>query len=417
MLKAYKYRIYPSKEQEVLIAKHIGSTRFIYNLALETKQMAYSGSKINLSRYELSAQIPELKKECSWLKEINSQSLQKALINLDNAFGAFFKGKAAFPNFKSKGSACQSFCVPQSVSLEGDRLQIPKFKGGIDIRLHRSIKGEIRQATISRTPTGKYFASILAETGAPVPEKKSVKEATTIGIDLGLKSFLVGSDGTTFDNPRHLQKAMDRLKYIQSRFSKYKGKKQKQKLSRLHEEVANKRRDFLHKASWQLVKNHDSIAIEDLDIKGMMKRLGPVPDGNGGFLPNGQKKKSKRNQSIGDAGWGMFVDMLRYKAEWQGKNILRIGRFDPSSKTCSTCGWVYRDLSLEEREWRCRSCGVHHDRDRNAALNIKAFALQKHKPVCGTQTKNRKELPSLVGVLTSEAHWSSANGQVHPCVR
>jgi len=408
MLKAHKYRIYPSREQETLITKHIGSARFIYNLALETKQMAYSGAKVNLSRYELSAQIPELKKECPWLKEINSQSLQKALINLDNAFGAFFKGRASFPNFKSKGSARQSFCVPQSVSLEDDRLCIPKFKGGIDIRLHRPIKGEIRQATISRTPTGKYFASILAETGASAPEKKPVKEATIIGIDLGLKSFLVASDGTTFDNPRHLKKAMERLKYAQSQFSRHKGKATKKKLSRLHEEVANKRRDFLHKTSSQLVKNHDSIAIEDLDIKGMMKRMEPIPDGKGGYLPNGQTEKSKKSQAIGDAGWGMFVEMLRYKAEWSGKNVLQIGRFDPSSKTCSSCGWIYRELSLEEREWCCRSCGTEHDRDANAALNIKAFALQKH--VCGTQTKTRKELPSLVGVLTSEARLPLAKG-------
>lgn len=408
MLKAHKYRIYPTKEQEILIAKHIGSTRFIYNLALETKQVAYSGSKTNLSRYELSAQIPELKKECPWLKEINSQSLQKSLINLDNAFGAFFKGRAAFPHFKSKTSARQSFCVPQSVSLEGGKLQIPKFKGGIDIRLHRPIKGEIRQATISRTPTRKYFVSILAETGAEALKNKSIKEVTTIGIDLGLKSFLVASDGTAFDNPRHLKKAMERLKYVQSRFSRHKGKATKRKLSRLHEEVANKRRDFLHKTSSQLVKNHDSIAIEDLDIKGMMKRNEPLPNGNGGYLPNGQREKSKKSQSIGDAGWGMFVEMLRYKAEWHGKNILQIGRFDPSSKACSSCGWIHRGLSLEEREWTCKSCGAQHDRDVNAAKNIKVFALEKH--VCGTQTKTRKELPTLVGVLTSEAHRSLVDG-------
>lgn len=404
MLKAFKYRIYPSREQEKLIAKHIGSSRFIYNLALETKQMAYSGSKTNLSRYELSAQIPELKKECPWLKEVNAQSLQKTLINLDNAFSGFFKGQAAFPNRKSKKSARQSFCIPQHVNVDVDAclLFIPKFREGIDIRLHRPIKGEIKQATISRTPTGKYFASILAETGVTIPEKKPIKETTTIGIDLGLKSFIVASDGTTFNNPRHLKKAMDRLKFVQRQFSKHKGKKTKRKLSRLHEEVASKRRDFLHQTSSQLVKNHDSIAIEDLDIKGMMKRMEPISDGNGNYLPNGQKEKSKKSQAIGDAGWGMFVEMLKYKAAWQGKNILQIGRFDPSSKTCSSCGWIYHALTLEEREWTCKSCGEFHDRDHNAALNIKSFALQKH--VCGTQTKTRKELPTLVGVLTSEAH-------------
>ena len=405
MLKALKYRIYPTEDQKTLIAKHIGCARFIYNLALETKQMAYAGPKVNLSRFELSAQIPDLKKECLWLKEVNSQSLQQALVHMDTAFNNFFKGRTEFPKRKRKSSTRQSFCVPQSVSLESGRLHIPKFKGGIELVEHRPLKGEIRQATISRTPTGKYFASILVETGAPIPEKKHISSPTTVGIDLGLKSFLVGSDGTTFDNPRHLKKAMERLKYAQSRFSKHKGKTQKKKLAKLHEEVANKRRDFLHKTSSHLIKNHDSIAIEDLDIKGMMKRIEPKPDGNGGFLPNGQKEKSERNQAIGDAGWGMFVGMLRYKADWHGKNILQIGRFDPSSKTCSCCGWIYHDLKLEEREWACKGCGETHDRDKNAALNIKAFALTKNI-VCGTQTQNRSELPTLVGVMTSEAHRS-----------
>lgn len=414
MLKAYKYRIYPSREQEILIAKHIGSTRFIYNLALEIKQMAYSGSKVNLSGFAIHKQIPELKKECPWLKEINAQSLQKSIINMDAAFNNFFKGKAAFPKFKSKRSARKSFCVPQHVEIDTDAclLQIPKFKEGIRIRLHRSIKGAIKQATISRTPTGKYFASILVETGASIPNKKPIKEETTIGIDLGLKSFLVSSDGTTFDNPKHLLKMMERLRFTQNRFGRFKGRKTKHKLAHLHEEVANRRRDFLHKVSSQLVKNHDSIAIEDLDIKGMMKRLEPIPDSNGGFLPNGQKEKSKKNQVIGDTGWGMFVEMLRYKAEWHGKNILQIGRFDPSSKTCSCCGWIYRDLSLEERKWTCNGCGKLHDRDQNAAKNIKAFALEKQiKPVLGTRTKTHGKLPTLVGALTHEARGSLAHGQ------
>lgn len=412
MFKAYKYRIYPTKAQATLLNKHMGATRFLYNLALETKQMAYVGAKISLSRFDLQKQIPDLKEECPWMKEVNSQSLQYALVCLDTAFKNFFKYGGGFPKHKRKSSARQNFCVPQAVEVDAELclLLIPKFREGIDIRLHRPIKGEIRQATISRTPTGKYFASILTETDEETLNKKVIKEVSTIGIDLGLKSFLVASDGTTFDNPRHLKKAMDRLKYAQSRFSRYKGKATKRKLSRLHEEVASKRRDFLHKASSQLVKNHDSIAIEDLDIKGMMKRNDPLPDGNGGYLPNGQKEKSKKSQSIGDAGWGMFVEMLRYKAEWQGKNILQIGRFDPSSKTCSSCGWIYRELSLEEREWRCRSCGVHHDRDRNAALNIKAFALAKNKTVCGTQTKTHGELPTLVGVLTHEAREPLAQG-------
>jgi putative transposase len=414
MLKAFKYRIYPTKEQEVLIAKHIGSTRFLYNLALETKQMAYAGSKVNLSGFDIAKQIPDLKLECPWLKEINSQSLQKAIANMDSAFNNFFKGRADFPKYKSKGSSRQSFNVPQSVEvdIETSLLHIPKFKGGIDIRLHRPLKGELKQATISRTPTGKYFASILAETGQAIPEKKPVSEQTAVGLDLGLKTLIVASDGTMFDNPKHMKEAMARLKYLQSRYSRFKGKTTKKKLAKAHEEVANKRRDLLHKLSSQLVKNHDSIAIEDLNIQGMMARCKPKQDENGKYLPNGQAAKSGLNKSIADAGWGMFVEMLEYKAEWQGKNILRIGRFEPSSKTCSCCGWIYKDLTLEEREWTCKGCGVVHDRDVNAAKNIKAFALEKstNKTVCGTQTKTQSELPTLVGALTSEAHGSLAHG-------
>ncbi len=408
VLKAFKYRIYPSKEQEVLIAKHIGSCRFLYNLALETKQMAYAGAKINLSRYELSAQIPEFKKECPWLKEVNAQSLQKALTNMDVAFNNFFKGQAEFPKFKSKSGSRQSFCVPQEVRLEDGKVHLPKFKGGIAVVEHRPLKGEVRQATVSKASTGKYFVSILVETGKPVPEKREVTEATTVGVDLGLKTLIVASDGTHIDNPRHLRHAMERLKYVQSRFSKYKGKRTKKKLALLHEKVANQRCDILHKTSSQFVKNHDAIAIEDLNIKGMSARCEPKRDEKGKYLPNGQSAKSGLNRAVLDAGWGMFVEMLEYKAEWQGKSVIRIGRFDPSSKTCSDCGWIYKELSLNEREWACRSCGAIHDRDINAAKNIKAFALEKN--VWGTQTKTHDELPTLVGTMTHEANRSLVDG-------
>ena len=383
-MKAFKYRIYPTKQQEVLIAKHIGASRFVYNLALETKQMAYSGSRVNLSRFDISNQIPELKKECPWLKEVNAQSLQKAITHMDSAFNNFFKGHAKFPKFKSKKSSKQSFGIPQNVELNVDsqKLVLPKFKQGISIRLHRPIKGKVKQATISRTPIGKYFASILVETGEVAPNKIAVIEQTAIGIDLGIKSFLIGSDGSKFDNPRHLKKTMSRLKFIQSRYDKFKGKRTKYKLAKLHEEVANKRRDFLHRVSSHLVKNHDSIAIEDLNVSEMMK--------NHSFA-----------QAISDCGWSIFVEMLEYKAEWQGKNILRIGRFEPSSKMCSSCGHVNKQLQISDREWTCKKCMTHHDRDVNAAKNIKAFALEKH--VCGTQTKTCSELPTLVGVLTCEA--------------
>jgi putative transposase len=381
MHRAFKYRIYPSQEQMALVDKHMGAARFIYNLALETKQMAYSGSKINLSGFDLAKQIPDLKKDCPWLKEVNSQSLQKAIINMDAAFNNFFKGQADFPKFKSKKSNKQSFCVPQNVEINDGELFIPKFKQGIPVVLHRPIKGVIKQATISRTPTGKYFASILVETGEEIPTNKNVKEQTTIGIDLGISSFLVDSEGNKYANPRHLQKALSRLRFVQGRLSRFNGKRSRHRLAKLHEQVANKRHDFLHKTSSQLVNSHDSIAIEDLNVSGMIQ--------NHAFA-----------RAIADSGWATFVSMLEYKAEWGGKNILRIGRFDPSSKTCSGCGAINKTLKLSDREWTCR-CGAHHDRDVNAAINIKAFALEKN--VCGTQTQTRSELPTMVGVLTCEA--------------
>ena len=184
----------------MLINKHIGSCRFVYNLALETKQTAYAGNKVNLDCFDLIKQLPDLKKECEWLKEINSQSLQQSITHLDNAFTKFFKGQADFPNFKKKSNR-QSFNIPQSITVDYDKLYIPKFKKGIEIILHRTFKGDIRQATISRTPTGKYFVSILVENNIALPNKVDIEINNTIGIDLGLKSFLITSRGEVFNNP------------------------------------------------------------------------------------------------------------------------------------------------------------------------------------------------------------------------
>ena len=261
MLKAFKYKINPTKEQTTLLNKHIGASRFVYNLALECKQMAWAGNRVNLSCFALHSQLKDLKTECEWLKEINSQSLQQSITNLDKAYTAFFKGQNSFPKFKKKSNG-GSFNIPQNVVLENGKLIIPKFKKGIDIVLHRPIKGVIRQATISRTPTGKYFVSILCETGEAIKPKAKIKEKTTVGIDLGIKTYLVTSDGKEFDNPKFLHKAQNKLKYVQRKYSKHGGKRTKHKLAILHEKVANQRKDFLHKTSSELIKNHDSLAIE-----------------------------------------------------------------------------------------------------------------------------------------------------------
>jgi len=382
MLKAFKYRLYPTTEQTILLNKHIGSARFIYNLALETKQTAYAGSKVNLDCFALIKQLPDLKEELPWLKEVNSQSLQFPIRNLDNAFTRFFKGQGDFPKFKSKHKGKQSFTVPQNFSLIDDKLYIPKFREGIKIVLHRPIKGTIKQATISRTPTGKYFASILCDTGELIPEKRPIAESTSVGIDLGIKSFLVTSDGEVFDNPTYLRKAQSKLRFTQRKYSKHKGNRTRHRLTVLHEKIANKRKDFLHKTSTQLIRENQTICIEDLNISGMLKNHCLA-------------------QSITDVSWSMFVTMLEYKAEWYGRNILKIGRFDPSSKTCSSCGYINKELTLKDREWICPECGSVLDRDMNAAVNIKSFALKNY--VSGTDTQIQGELPTMAGVMTPDA--------------
>jgi putative transposase len=383
MFRAYKYRISPTNLQKELIAKHIGSSRFVYNLALETKNAAYLGSKHNFSPFDLIKQLPDLKKECEWLKEVNSQSLQQSIQNMDIAFKKFFKG-AGFPKFKSKHRGKQSFSIPQNVIVENNLLIIPKFKEGINIVLHREIKGTIKSATISVTPTGKYFVSILVDTNTEIPTKAPITENATIGIDLGIKDFAITSDGEVFENPKNLRKAQSKLKYVQRKYSKNKGKRTKQRLALLHEKVVNKRKDFLHKTSTKLILENQTICLEDLAVSNMVKNHCLA-------------------QAISDVSWSTFVTMLEYKADWYGKNILRIGRFAPSSKTCNCCGYINKELTLKDREWACPKCNSVLDRDVNAAINIKSFALKNN--LSGEHTlKNQDELLTLVKVLTPEAH-------------
>jgi len=386
VFKGLKYRLYPTDAQKELISKHIGSCRFVYNLALETKLTAYTGTKHNFSSFDLINQLPELKKECEWLKEVNAQSLQQSVKNVDIAFSRFFKG-AGFPKYKSKHGGGNSFCVPQRVCVIGNCLIIPKFREGIEIVLHREIKGIIKSATISVTPTGKYFVSIMVDDSLETPTKAPITESTTIGIDLGIKDFAITSDGEVFENPKFLRKAQSKLKYTQRKYSKHKGKRTKKRLALLHEKITNKRKDFLHKTSTKLIRENQTICLENLNVAGMLKN-------------------HKLAQAISDVGWSSFVTMLEYKAEWYGKNILKIGRFEPSSKTCNCCGHVNAELTLKDRSWICPKCSTVLDRDINAAINIKAFAIKDK--LSGEHTlKNRNELPALVGVLTCEAYTTS----------
>lgn len=390
MLKAYKYRLYPDDSQTELLNKHFGCVRLIYNLALETKTAAYSVHRVSISRYDLQTQMVDLKKEYVWLKEVNSQSLQVALLNLDIAYNNFFKGKAGFPTFKSKSNK-QSFCCPQSVSVEKKRLYIPKFKDGIPIILHRPLKGIIRSATVSKTPTGKYFVSILTENKKEIPTKKPIDINKSVGIDLGIKMFAVLSDGTQYENPKHLRNSLQRLKVLQRRVSrKVKGSNNRRKavkrLATIYERVTNQRKDFLHKASNAITKQFDTICIEDLAVKNMVKNHNLA-------------------LSISDAGWGMFDTFLKYKSEWNGDNLLEIDRFDPSSKMHNKCGHINHDLKLSDRQWLCAKCGETVDRDRNAAANIRNWAILKHSGM-----ERAGELPeslTLVGAMKEEKFISS----------
>jgi len=382
MLKAFQYSLSPIKEQTTLLDRHINACRFVYNLALEIKKMAWSDYQVNLSAYDLMKQLPELKEECLWLRDVNAQTLQQSISHMCDGFKQFFKGQSGYPKFKKKTNS-GSFTIPQDIKLKNNKLSINKFREGIAIILHRPIKGQIKQATISRTATGKYFVSILCETGEPIPQKAKIEESTIIGIDLGIKTYIVTSDGKEYNNPKFLRKSQDKLRFVQRKYSIHKGKRTKHKLTKLHEKVTNQRKDFLHKTSTQFIRENQSIAIEDLGISNMVKNHSLA-------------------QSISDASWGMFVRMLEYKAEWYGKNILKIGRFEPSSKIHNTCGYKNIDLSLTDREWTCPNCGEVVLRDLNAAINIKNFAINNHQSV-EHRHKNQEELPTLVGVMIPEA--------------
>ena len=372
--RAYKYRLYPNEEQKILIAKHLGSCRFIYNYALAKKVKAFQTDKTNLSRFDIQADLPIMKKseEYCWLKEVNSLSLQASLANLDSAYTKFFREHRGFPKFKSKKDSKQSFSIPQNtkVDFENGRVFVPKFKGGIKARLHRTFEGVVKTSTIIRTSTGKYFISILVEVNEPDVPIKPICENKAVGIDIGIKTFAVLSDGTGISNPKFLKHSLNKIKHLQRSLSrKTKGSKNRDKarikLALAHEKVTNQRKDFLHKVTRNLVNNYDTICLEDLNVKGMVKN-------------------HHLAQALEDIAIGTFNTILEYKAKEHGVNILRIGRFEPSSKMC-TCGYINSNLTLAMREWACPKCGSIHDRDLLAANNIKRFAFRNINTVGTTE--------------------------------
>lgn len=362
MLRSYKYRLFPNREQQSKLSNYFGCIRFVYNLGLETKISAWTSAKKNINFFDLSNQLTELKKtDAIWLKECPSQPLQMALRNLDNAYTSFFRG-GGFPKFKSKKNK-QSIQFPQSVKVDfDDNLVILPKLGNITCIFDRTFSGTIKTCTVSKTNTDKYFISILVETGNPIPNKSSINESNSIGIDLGLTHFLITSDGNKYNNPKFYQKSQRNLRIQQRSLSrKQKGsnryEKQKLVVAKLHEHVTNQRKDFLQKISTLIIKKYDTIIVENLNIDGMMKN-------------------DKLSKSIGDVSWGSFISMLVYKSEWTGKNLIKIGRFDPSSKMCSCCGSINKELKLHHRKWVCKNCNTEHDRDINAAINIKNFGLR-----------------------------------------
>ncbi len=366
MLKAYKYRIYPNREQQVLIEKHFGCSRFVFNWALALQKRYYAMFGKSLSRSKIQSHLVKKKKKAkfSWLSEVNSQSLLNALLNVHTAFTNFFKGRAKFPRFKSKKIPQRSYQCPQhcTVNFAQGMINLPKIKG-IKTVFSREFIGNIKTVTISKTATGKYYASILVDNGEALPTPTTIEPSLTVGIDLGISHLLNLSDGSKFDNPKHLSKASQRLSAQQKIFArKQKQSKnyQKQKLAvaRIHEKVRNQRLDLHHKVTYKLICENQatSYAIEDLGVKNMVKNR-------------------KLAKAINDVGWGQFVTLLTYKAKWYGKNVLKVNRFFASSKICSHCHHKLESLPLSVRHWACPSCQTQHDRDINASNNIRHQAL------------------------------------------
>ena len=360
ILKAYKVRLYPTIDQQVFFAKSFGCVRFIWNKMLSDKIEHYKETKTTLKNYPA-----QYKKEFEWLQEVDSLALSKVERHLQKAYQSFFKNGTGFPKFKKKGQRDSYTTNNQkgTVAITNNTVKLPKI-GHIPAKFPNKINGLIKSATISRTPSGKYYVSLLVKTIATLLPKTH----SNIGIDLGLTDFIVLSDGTKVANPKFLSKLQHKLARAQKILAKRRAvaevanrklsdsrnyQKQKFKVAKVYEQITNSRTDFLHKLSFNLIKNHDVIAIEDLNVKGMVKN-------------------HKLAKAISDSSWSTFTTMLAYKAEWYGKTLVKIDRWYPSSKTCSGCNHLLAKakLPLSLRSWDCPSCLQTNDRDINASINI-----------------------------------------------
>ena len=354
--KSYKFRLLPKEDQIPMLEKHFGCSRFVYNYFLKEKQEHYLKDKKTLNYNNCSSILTNLKKneEYSWLNEVNAQCLQASLKNLESAYGNFFRKKSKFPRFKSKKSK-NSFHIPQFIEVIDNELRIPKFTKTNKLQFikHRPIKGKICSATISKNPSGKYYVSILTE---QVNEEDQSNTGKSIGIDLGLKNFIITSNGNKFPNYKFKKQYQSKLTKLQKHFSrKQKDSNRKErlriKIAKLHEKITNSREDMQHKLSTALLNKYDVICLESLAVKNMMRN-------------------HRLAEAIGDAAWYSFINKLQYKAQWRGKKIVQIEQFYPSSKTCNACGYINYNLKLKDRVWICPHCGQSHDRDINAAKNI-----------------------------------------------